>query len=126
MLRAVLLKRGNTASLHLSDPTLLSDYSRALDPDDRVDGQPVWSFDEGSHLVTEFPDDPPPLEELVEELGDARTLDNGSVVYDEDKVTAYFSDEGRSVPQAFATWAKEWTPTEDGRSKLRIIKLGST
>lgn len=48
---------------------------------------------------------------------------SGAVVYEADKVTAYFDATGRSVPKAFATWAKVWTPDSSGSLKLEIVSL---
>ncbi len=47
---------------------------------------------------------------------------NGSVVYEEDKVIAYFDDMERAVRPEFATWAKVWE-VEDGRMKLTIVSF---
>lgn len=48
---------------------------------------------------------------------------NAAVVYEVDKVTAYFDDEGRSVAPALATWAKVWTPDDTGGTKLEIVSF---
>lgn len=51
---------------------------------------------------------------------------SASVIYEEDKVTAYLDDNGRPVAPHFATHAKVWTPDKKDGVTLQIISLTGT
>lgn len=106
-MNAVLVKRGNRATLNLSEPGVLSDYARRLDPHEVLDGVPVSSYADGVHKLQHHHEPAP-----VVQTADApppRSATDDTVVYEKGLVTAYFDDTGRSAHPSMATWCKVWS-----------------
>jgi hypothetical protein len=115
---------GDVLALVKKHPVVLTDGTHALNAVAGADGaeRDTSRFSDWDESTIEILGEQEELEPVL-----APVVGGGSnaVVYERDRVTAYFDATGRSVAPHFATIAKVWTPGADGGTVLQIIALDS-
>ncbi len=110
-MNAVLVKRGSKATLNLSEPGKLGDYARRVTADEVFDGIPVSSYADGVHALHHYHAPAAPAAPAVPPKPPVkRSAADDTVVYEKDRVVAYFNDHDHPAHPSMATHCLVWGP----------------